>query len=121
MEKTKNKSELKPIANNQTTLRTKRFKYVHTCTNKQMKNMDGKSKFFKALGDPIRLKIIDHLMKNNSPVCVCDLSKTVKRDVSVIFRHAQLLKDVGIIETRKENKFLMCKIKDKTKMEELLK
>jgi len=86
-----------------------------------MKNVKEKSKFFKALGEPIRLQIVDYLMRKDSGVCVCDLSLVIKRDPSVIFRHVQLLKDAGIIKTRKDNKFLMCKIKDKIKIEELLK
>ena len=86
-----------------------------------MKNMEEKSALFKALGEPIRLQIVDNLMKKKDPVCICDLSTVIKRDPSVIFRHVQLLKDAGIIETQKDNKFLMCKIKDKIKMEELLK
>jgi len=86
-----------------------------------MKNIEEKSKFFKALGGRIRLHIIDYLMKKDDPVCVCDLSNIIKRDPSVVFRHVQLLKDAGIIETHKDNKFLMCKIKDKIKIEGLLK
>lgn len=86
-----------------------------------MKNTGGKSKFFKALGEPIRLRIVNYLMKQDSGVCLRHLSKVIKRDHSVIYRHVQLLKDAGIIETQKENKFLMCKIKDKNKIEELLK
>jgi len=86
-----------------------------------MKNIETKSKFFKALGDQVRLEIINYLMKKRAPICICNLSKVIKRDPSVIFRHVQLLKDAGIIETQKDNKFLMCKIKDKIKIEELLK
>ena len=86
-----------------------------------MKSVKDKSKFFKALGEPIRLQIVDDLMKKEKPICICDLSTTIKRDPSVISRHVQLLKDVGIIETKKDNKFLMCKIKNKKKIEELLK
>jgi len=86
-----------------------------------MKKIEAKSKFFKALGDQIRLQIIDYLMRKDSTACICDLSKVIKRDPSVTFRHVQLLKDAGIIKTQKDNKFLMCKIKDKIKIEGLLK
>jgi len=101
--------------------KTRTFKYLHVCTTEQMKKLEEKSKFFKALGDQVRLQIIDYLMKKDAPVCICDLSKVIKRDPSVIFRHVQLLKDAGIIKAQKDNKFLMCSIKDKIKIGGLLK
>lgn len=93
---------------------------MYTCTNEQMKKIEAKSKFFKALGDKVRLRIVDYLIKKDSDVCVCDLSKIIKRDPSVIFRHAQILKDAGIIKTRKHNKYLMCGIKDKEYIKRLI-
>ena len=85
-----------------------------------MKDVEKKSGFFKALSDPIRLKIIDYLLKKQSPTCICELSEEIQRDQSVIFRHVQLLVQSGIIHAEKENKFLMCTIKDKEKIEMLL-
>ena len=82
--------------------------------------IEEKSRFFKALGDPIRLKIIEYLLGKKECTCICKLARLVKRDQSVIFRHVQILKDAGIVVTRKEANFLMCCIKDKEEMNRLM-
>lgn len=82
--------------------------------------IEEKSKFFKAFGDPIRLKIIEYLLGKKECTCICKLAKLIKRDQSVIFRHVQILKDAGIVVTNKKANFLMCCIKDKEKMNRLM-
>jgi len=83
-------------------------------------NIKKKSKFYKALAEPIRLKIIEYLLNKKECICICKLSKTLKRDQSVIFRHIQILKEVGIIDACKENKFLVCCLKNKDKKKKYL-
>ena len=86
----------------------------------QMKKIEEKAKFYKALGEPIRLKIIEYLLNKKECVCICDFSKLLKRDQSVIFRHVQILKDAGILSTNKEAKFLMCCLKNEEMIRRLL-
>ncbi|NQU79104.1 winged helix-turn-helix transcriptional regulator [Candidatus Woesearchaeota archaeon] len=85
-----------------------------------MNNLETKSRLYKALGEPIRLKIIKHLMKKGKCTCICELSKVLERDQSVIFRHIQILKNADILNTNKEAKYLMCCIKDEDKIKRLL-
>lgn len=85
-----------------------------------MKNFQKKSSFFKAISDPVRIDIITLLLSKQSPVCICDLSKSIPKDQSVIFRHVQLLVQAGIISAEKEGKFLMCRIKEKKRIQDLL-
>lgn len=85
-----------------------------------MKNIQERSRLYKALSEPIRLNIIEHLLDKGQCTCICELSKLLKRDQSVIFRHIQILKDADIINTKKDNKFLMCCIKDKKKLLKIL-
>lgn len=94
--------------------------YLHICTTMQMKSIETKTRLFKALGDPIRLRIIEYLLKEGTCTCICELSKCLKRDQSVIFRHIQTLKDAGILSTHKQAKYLMCCIKDKEKIKRML-
>ena len=86
----------------------------------QIENVDAKSEFFKALGEPNRLRIVEYLLKQGTCTCICELSKLLKRDQSVIFRHIQVLKRAGIVETRKEAKSLMCCISDVKLIRKLL-
>jgi DNA-binding transcriptional ArsR family regulator len=85
-----------------------------------MKKIIEKSKFFKALGDPVRLQIINYLLDRQFPVCICNLSKVINRDQSVVFRHVQLLVAARIVNTKKDNKFLMCSIQNKAKIKNLI-
>ncbi|MFH2028506.1 MAG: metalloregulator ArsR/SmtB family transcription factor [Nanoarchaeota archaeon] len=82
--------------------------------------MQMKAEFFKALGEPIRLKIIKYLLDRKECSCICHLSSYLKRDQSVVFRHMQILKDAGIVQTRKEARFLFCCLKDKKKIKKIL-
>ncbi len=86
----------------------------------QMVDLEEKSRFFKALGDPIRLKIVHHLLKKDRCICICELAGLTKRDQSVVFRHIQILKDTGIVDTKKDACFLNCCLKDKDKIKKLL-
>ena len=97
-----------------------KFIYLFICTNMQMKNLEEKSKLHKALGEPIRLKIIDYILKKGHCACICELSKLLKKDQSVIFRHIQVLKDAGILHTNKEAKYLICCIRNKDKIMRML-
>ncbi|MBD3249112.1 ArsR family transcriptional regulator [Candidatus Woesearchaeota archaeon] len=85
-----------------------------------MKNLEEKSRLYKALGEPIRLKIIEYLMKKGECTCICELTKLLKRDQSVIFRHIQLLEQAGVLNTNKKAKYLMCCINDKEKIKRIL-
>lgn len=85
-----------------------------------MKNLEEKARLYKALGEPIRLKIIEYLLKKGKCTCICELSKLLERDQSVIFRHMQMLKEAGVLNTNKEAKYLMCCIKDKDKIKRIL-
>ncbi|MBW2975789.1 ArsR family transcriptional regulator [Candidatus Woesearchaeota archaeon] len=85
-----------------------------------MRGLEEKSRFFKALGEPIRLKIIGFLLGKRECTCICELSSFLIRDQSVIFRHVQILKDAGILNTKKESRCLMCCVKDKESIKKML-
>lgn len=85
-----------------------------------MITLEKKALFYKALSDPIRLKIIEYLMKSYNPKCICEISKITNREQSVIFRHIQILKNAKIINTQKEKKYLMCEILNKEKTKKIL-
>lgn len=77
-----------------------------------MKNIDEVARFHKALGEPIRLRIVEHLLNRKGCVCICELARVLRRDQSVVFRHIKLLQDAGIVKADKKAKFLMCCLVD---------
>lgn len=84
-----------------------------------MKHIDKKASIFKALSEPLRLKIIEYLMKNEKK-CICDVAITIDRDQSVAYRHIQILKRNDIVSTEKIDKHLMCMLKNKDKVKKIL-
>ncbi|MDX8409937.1 MAG: metalloregulator ArsR/SmtB family transcription factor [Mariprofundales bacterium] len=57
--------------------------------------------FFKALADPIRLRIV-HLLTLRPELCVCHFTEILALPQSSISRHLATLRNSGIVLTRKE-------------------
>jgi ArsR family transcriptional regulator len=68
--------------------------------NPTMKNLKFKAKVFKALSDPIRLKILECL--RNGEKCVCEIIPYVKAPQPLVSRHLAILKQHGLIKNRKD-------------------
>ncbi|MEZ0537552.1 ArsR/SmtB family transcription factor [Caldicellulosiruptoraceae bacterium PP1] len=56
-------------------------------------------KIFKALGHPIRLKIIKSLL--NETKCVCELNNNIEFSQSNLSQHLKILKEAGIVKSTK--------------------
>ncbi len=70
-------------------------------------------KTFKALGDPTRLRIVKLL--ENGELCVCQLMEALKMGQSRISRHLSILKEAGLIEDRRQGKWVHYRLqKNKT-------
>ncbi len=59
-----------------------------------------RSKIFKALSDPVRLKILDFLRDEEK--CVCEIIPHVALIQPVVSRHLKILKDSGLVKDRKD-------------------
>lgn len=55
---------------------------------------------FKALGHPARLLMVDALREGE--LCVCHLQDMVGSDMSTISRHLAVLRNAGVVESRRE-------------------
>ncbi len=51
----------------------------------------------KALGDPIRMQLIDVLRKNAGQVCVCELVPLFELSQPTVSHHLKVLRDAGIV------------------------
>ena len=77
-----------------------------------MLNYDDASGILKALGHPVRLKIVDGLLSKNE----CNVRKMVKalgKPQSTISQHLGILKSRGILQIRKEGTKSCYRIRDK--------
>ena len=55
----------------------------------------------KALGDPIRLQLVDVLQKHAGKVCVCELTPLFDVGQPTVSHHLKVLRDAGIVDSER--------------------
>ena len=55
------------------------------------------AKIAKALGDPVRLQLVDVLRKHAGKVCVCELVPLFDLSQPTVSHHLKVLRDAGIV------------------------
>lgn len=56
----------------------------------------------KALGDPIRLQLVDVLLKHAGKVCVCELVPLFDLSQPTVSHHLKVLRDAGIVASERK-------------------
>src|SRR5918998_3791620 len=56
----------------------------------------------KALGDPVRLQLVDVLRKHAGKVCVCELVPLFDLSQPTISHHLKVLRDAGIVASERQ-------------------
>lgn len=56
----------------------------------------------KALGDPIRVQLVDVLRKHAGKVCVCELVPLFELSQPTVSHHLKVLRDAGIVDSERE-------------------
>lgn len=72
---------------------------------------------FRALNSKTRIATLKLLMEGED--CICHLAEKLKKDISTMSRHVDLLERASLIETRREGRMLMCRVKDEEALKEL--
>ena len=60
------------------------------------------AKIAKALGDPIRLTLVDVLRKHAGRVCVCELVPLFDVSQSTLSHHLKTLREAGIVDSERQ-------------------
>jgi ArsR family transcriptional regulator, arsenate/arsenite/antimonite-responsive transcriptional repressor len=55
----------------------------------------------KALGDPIRLQLVDVLRRHAGKVCVCELVPLFELSQPTVSHHLKVLRDAGIVDSER--------------------
>jgi ArsR family transcriptional regulator, arsenate/arsenite/antimonite-responsive transcriptional repressor len=55
----------------------------------------------KALGDPIRLQLVDVLRKHAGKVCVCELVPLFELSQPTVSHHLKVLREAGIVDSER--------------------
>ncbi len=56
----------------------------------------------KALGDPVRLQIVDVLLRHAGRVCVCELVPLFELTQPTVSHHLRVLRDAGIVGSERD-------------------
>lgn len=63
------------------------------------------AEIFKALGDPVRLRLF-YLLSSGQELCVCHLTEALELPQSTISRHLAVLRQAGVVDTRRDGKWI---------------
>jgi DNA-binding transcriptional ArsR family regulator len=76
-----------------------------------LKIYENQAIFLKALGQPTRLQILDLLKKGER--CVCEIFPAIDQEQANVSKHLTILKQAGILDSRKEGLRVIYWIRDK--------
>ena len=77
---------------------------------KNRKILEHQALIFKALGQPTRLEILNLLTDGER--CVCEIFPAVKQEQANVSKHLSILKQAGILDSRKEGLRIIYWIKN---------
>jgi ArsR family transcriptional regulator len=67
--------------------------------------METEAKIFKALSDPIRLKLAA-LLARHDEICVCKLTEAVGEPQFKVSRHLSVLRNAGLVTARRQGTWM---------------
>ncbi|MBN2647963.1 MAG: helix-turn-helix transcriptional regulator [Thiotrichales bacterium] len=68
-------------------------------------NLEPISQVFKALSEPVRLRLL-HLLLERDSLCVCDLVGILELNQSTVSRHLAYLKNAGLVKSWREGTWI---------------
>lgn len=66
--------------------------------------LEMRSDIFSALGDPIRLRILDEL--SGCKTCVCDLQQTIDIAPNLLSYHLRVLREAGLVVATRRGRWV---------------
>jgi ArsR family transcriptional regulator len=76
------------------------------------------SKFFRALSDEKRLRIVKLLREKE--MCICELMICLDMTQPNLSHHIQILENAGVVNRKKKGKWVYCSLADKKTVEDLI-
>lgn len=71
---------------------------------------EGVAAMFKALGDPVRLKLAAQIAAVDE-ACVCDLTPQFSQSDSTISHHLKVLRDAGLVDSQRRGTWVYYRIR----------
>lgn len=73
-----------------------------TDTDSQPISVSAIAELFRALGDPLRVRMFYLLVASGEPLCVCEIVDALDMPQYQVSRHMAVLKRVGLVDTRRD-------------------
>jgi ArsR family transcriptional regulator len=70
----------------------------------RLKDPERTARWFRALGDETRLKILERLSEGEQ--CVCDLTDALEAGQSLTSHHLKTLKEAGLLQDRRQGRWI---------------
>ena len=70
------------------------------------------SRFFSVFSDPTRIKIIAYLLDEPVPSCVNKIASSIGMNQPAISQQMRILRNAGLVEARREGKFIRYSVSD---------
>jgi ArsR family transcriptional regulator, arsenate/arsenite/antimonite-responsive transcriptional repressor len=64
----------------------------------------------KALGDPIRLQLVDLLRTHGGTVCVCDLTPLFEVGQPTVSHHLRVLREAGLVDSERRGRWAYYRV-----------
>ncbi|MCK8045915.1 metalloregulator ArsR/SmtB family transcription factor [Shewanella sp. 1CM18E] len=77
-------------------------------TEQELLKFKARAAVLKALAHPTRLWLVEQLQQQER--CVCELTDGVNADISTVSKHLSLLRQAGIVSSRREGKQIFYRI-----------
>ena|SRR6266542_6450881 len=65
---------------------------------------------FKALGDPVRLRLMSLIASTGSEACVCDLSEDFDLSQPTISHHLKVLRQAGLVDSERRGTWVYYRV-----------
>ncbi len=69
------------------------------------------AEYLKVLGSPFRIQILFSI--GSGEACVCHLEAILKKRQAYISQHLMVIRDAGILDTRRDGKYIYYRVADK--------
>lgn len=83
---------------------------MHCCATMQV--------LLRAMNSETRMDALRLLLEKDD--CVCHLAEKLRKDISTMSRHIEILEGSGLLKTWKEGRMLMCRIKRKDDLRQMI-
>jgi len=77
--------------------------------------LEEKARILKALGHPMRLKIVEFL--GNGERCVCEIVPHLNADQPLVSQHLSILRNAGIVDSERRGNKIFYRLSDRRILE----